>query len=153
MSGYQKHFGVGPKGGLTSLFLFGCFYLLNSKLGTWISIGPPEAMKWIGGGFALIAIVLYLWSVWTLRNWWLKDQLCTQGPFRWFRHPLYSAGITFLFPGIVFYMNSWIFFVWVALVHAFMHIFVPEEEKMMLDRFGDQYRDYAAKTGRFFPRF
>jgi steroid 5-alpha reductase family enzyme len=29
---------------------------------------------------------------------------------------------------------------------------VPQEEQMMLERFGDDYRDYMRRTGRFFPR-
>jgi protein-S-isoprenylcysteine O-methyltransferase Ste14 len=30
---------------------------------------------------------------------------------------------------------------------------VPREEQMMLERFGDEYRDYMKRTGRFFPRW
>jgi protein-S-isoprenylcysteine O-methyltransferase Ste14 len=29
---------------------------------------------------------------------------------------------------------------------------VPEEERMMLDHFGDDYRAYAARTGSILPR-
>ena len=29
---------------------------------------------------------------------------------------------------------------------------VPREEAMLLERFGDEYRDYMARTGRVFPR-
>jgi protein-S-isoprenylcysteine O-methyltransferase Ste14 len=29
---------------------------------------------------------------------------------------------------------------------------VPREERMMLDEFGDQYRTYMERTGRFFPK-
>jgi protein-S-isoprenylcysteine O-methyltransferase Ste14 len=28
----------------------------------------------------------------------------------------------------------------------------PKEEQMLIERFGDQYREYMARTGRFFPR-
>jgi protein-S-isoprenylcysteine O-methyltransferase Ste14 len=34
-------------------------------------------------------------------------------------------------------------------------VFLPvskKEEQMLLDRFGDEYRDYMKRTGRFFPR-
>ena len=30
---------------------------------------------------------------------------------------------------------------------------VPSEERMMLDVFGDQYRDYRKRTGRILPKF
>jgi protein-S-isoprenylcysteine O-methyltransferase Ste14 len=29
---------------------------------------------------------------------------------------------------------------------------VPREERMMLEHFGDEYRDYVRRTGRIFPR-
>jgi protein-S-isoprenylcysteine O-methyltransferase Ste14 len=29
---------------------------------------------------------------------------------------------------------------------------VPREERMMLEHFGDEYRDYMRRTGRIFPR-
>jgi protein-S-isoprenylcysteine O-methyltransferase Ste14 len=27
----------------------------------------------------------------------------------------------------------------------------PKEEQLLIERFGQQYRDYVARTGRFFP--
>ena len=29
---------------------------------------------------------------------------------------------------------------------------VPREEKMMIEQFGDEYREYMGKTGRFLPK-
>jgi protein-S-isoprenylcysteine O-methyltransferase Ste14 len=40
-------------------------------------------------------------------------------------------------------------------VVAFLPLYfvqVPREERMMLDHFGDDYRNYAAQTGRIVPR-
>lgn len=34
----------------------------------------------------------------------------------------------------------------------FYFLRVPAEEKMMLETFGDRYRDYIKTTGRVFPR-
>jgi len=30
---------------------------------------------------------------------------------------------------------------------------VGPEEQMMIDRFGDEYREYMERTGRLFPKF
>jgi len=30
---------------------------------------------------------------------------------------------------------------------------VPKEEQMMIEAFGDGYREYMKRTGRFFPKF
>ena len=43
---------------------------------------------------------------------------------------------------------------WSALA-AFLLLYViraPREERMMVDGFGDAYRDYMRRTGRLFPR-
>jgi protein-S-isoprenylcysteine O-methyltransferase Ste14 len=30
---------------------------------------------------------------------------------------------------------------------------VPKEEQMMIEAFGEEYKDYMKRTGRFFPKF
>ncbi len=35
---------------------------------------------------------------------------------------------------------------------AMLAIRTPKEEQMLIERFGQQYRDYMARTGRFLPR-
>ena len=48
-------------------------------------------------------------------------------------------------------MVSWIPLIiaaWVAVIFATR---APREEQMMLERFGDEYRAYMKRTGRFFP--
>jgi len=97
-------------------------------------------------------LVLYFWTAWVLRNWWVKSQLCTTGPFRWFRHPMYAAWLTFLSPGVAVYRNSWVLLLWVMSLHPVWHLLVVGEEKMMSGRFHEEYRAYAERTGRFVPR-
>jgi len=37
------------------------------------------------------------------------------------------------------------------IVIGLLAIRTPKEEQMLIDKFGQQYHDYMAKTGRFFP--
>jgi protein-S-isoprenylcysteine O-methyltransferase Ste14 len=37
-------------------------------------------------------------------------------------------------------------------VLALLAIRTPKQEQMLIERFGQQYRDYMARTGRFVPR-
>jgi len=39
------------------------------------------------------------------------------------------------------------------LLHPIWHVLARREEKIVMDAFGDEYRRYAARTGRFVPRF
>ena len=78
--------------------------------------------------------------------------LVTQGPYRWVRHPFYvttallMASVTVLAANLLIGAGS-------LLVLGLLAVRTPKEERMLIERFGQQYRDYMAKTGRFFPRF
>lgn len=47
---------------------------------------------------------------------------------------------------------NWLIGVSSMAVLALLAIRTPKEEQMLIDRFGQQYRDYMATTGRFLPR-
>ena len=106
----------------------------------------------IGVVFILSGIALHFWAGWTLRNWWIKDKLCIGGPFRYFRHPIYAAWITFISFGVAFFLNSWAYIIWAALLHPIWHILVAKEEQMMTELFANDYNEYSEHVGRFVPR-
>ena len=112
----------------------------------------PPLIKTLGTILVCAGVVLLLWTVYTLRSWWIENRLCTNGPFRWFRHPLYAAWITFICPGAALYLGSWVLLAWALSLHPVWHRLVIREEKVMVGSFGDEYRRYAARTGRFVPR-
>ncbi len=65
---------------------------------------------------------------------------------------MYAAWITFICPGVALYLNSWFYMFWVLLLHLLWHKLVKKEEIIMIDTFGDIYKDYAGRTGRFLPK-
>ena len=148
----EKIFGTGPIGLILSIALLPFFWWLNQILGHPSVLDRPAPLRYVSALLILTGGGLYLWSFITLRNWWMNDRLCTSGPFRWFRHPMYAAWITFIAPGIALFLNSWVLLLWVAILHPLWHILVMREEKMMRESFGKDYGEYAARTGRFFPR-
>ena len=152
ISRLQRIFGVGPMGAAISLVLLTMAVWVDRVLGHSAIVANPAPIKVIGGGLAVIGLGLLFWSLWTLRNWWAKDELCTMRPFKWFRHPMYAAWITFILPAVALYLNSWIILFFVALLHPIWHKLVIYEEKMISEKFQNKYSVYAARTGRFFPR-
>lgn len=152
ISRQQKLFGVGPVGAAISFVWLAIAYWLSHTLGYLAILANPAPLKIVGAVLVIMGLGLHFWSMWTLRNWWNKDKLCTTGPFRWFRHPMYAAWITFVLPGFAFFLNSWIILIFVILLHPIWLLLVIREEKMILDKFQDEYRAYAAHTGRYFPR-
>ncbi len=151
-SALQKLFGVGPIGLGISLILLAAAVSADRGLGHPEILKYPSLMEGLGALSACAGLVLYFWTAYALRNWWVKDQLCTTGPFRWFRHPMYAAWITFLCPGVAIYLNSWVLLLWAVSLHPVWGRLVVREEHMMSERFHEQYRAYAERTGRFIPR-
>jgi protein-S-isoprenylcysteine O-methyltransferase Ste14 len=116
------------------------------------------AQAWLGLFFAIAALVMFQLTHRALgRNWSISldvredHQLITNGIYRKIRHPMYSAFWLWAVAQALLLPN------WVAgfagLI-GFGTLFfgrVAREERMMLETFGDGYRDYMARTGRVIP--
>jgi len=148
----KKIFGVGPLGALISFGLLAIAAGLNHYIGCGAITRHTILVRLVGGLLVVLGLGLHMWSFVRLRNWWAQSRLCTQGPFRYFRHPMYAAWITFIATGFVLIMNAWIYLVWLAALHPIWHALVRKEETTMRHHFGATYQSYAARTGRFFPR-
>jgi protein-S-isoprenylcysteine O-methyltransferase Ste14 len=78
--------------------------------------------------------------------------LVTDGIFEYLRHPMYAAH---LLTGIaqMLMLHNWIAgYAYLVTVIPRVLVRVREEERIMLEMFGDEYRDYMAKTGGIFPK-
>jgi protein-S-isoprenylcysteine O-methyltransferase Ste14 len=152
VSFYQKFFGVGPIGILISLAVLGLLWLLDRRLGRVGVLIQPGPVLIFGLIMMGICVCWVLWCFNTIRRWWLQNRLCTTGPYRFVRHPIYAGWIWLGCPGVALVLNSWIMLIGPFLLYFFYSILVRKEEKMMEEVFGDEYRQYASRTGRLFPR-
>lgn len=75
----------------------------------------------------------------------------THGPYRWVRHPLYSASILWLAALAVLAAN-WLIGLMTLLCAAFLPALVRREEAALIERFGPSYREYMEGVGRLVPR-
>jgi protein-S-isoprenylcysteine O-methyltransferase Ste14 len=152
ISRYQKQFGVGPLGLVIVFILFCLLYLLDRSFGHISIASDTRPVRIVGIVLIGLWICWHAWSLYTIRAWWFHDRLCTMGPFRFVRHPIYAGGMWIAGFGIALLFNSWIVLVGPLLFYPIMSILVRKEEKMMMGIFGKEYEQYAARTGRFFPR-
>jgi protein-S-isoprenylcysteine O-methyltransferase Ste14 len=148
---------------LSRVFAFAFIFMLVYIFSTWIDfahIAFPVWARWIlGGGILLAHRVLLSWSHYALgRNWsgvlqiHRDHTLITNGPYRYVRHPMYSA--SFLSGIGVFLLSAnWLIAAIYMIVVTFIYLNrVSLEEEMMIERFGDSYQEYMKKTGRLLPR-
>jgi protein-S-isoprenylcysteine O-methyltransferase Ste14 len=80
-----------------------------------------------------------------------RGQLLEEGPYALIRHPRYVeiALATFAYAAISNYAGCWILAI---LAMPALHLVVILEERELTDRFGDAYREYAARVPRYLPR-
>jgi protein-S-isoprenylcysteine O-methyltransferase Ste14 len=120
------------------------------------ALQPVQA--WLGLFVAVAALVMFRLTHRALgRNWSVSldvregHQLVTDGIYRKVRHPMYSAFWLWAVAQALLLPN------WVAGfsgIVGFGILFfgrVAREERMMLDTFGDRYREYMARTYRVVP--
>ncbi len=128
----------------------------------WLDFAAYPLPDWAGWlGVAIFGVAL--WLLWRShadlgRNWSVtaevreRQTLVTSGVFKYMRHPMYSAhwlwGIAqaLLVHNWISGLASLVIFISVYLLR------VPREERVMLNEFGDEYREYMKRTGRVLPR-
>lgn len=132
-------------------------YLIFPTSVQWASIPLPTWFRWIG---AIAGIGCSWLSYWTLsslgRN--LTDTvairseatLVTHGPYLWVRHPYYVTA-ALLMASVTVLTANWLINLTSLMVLALLAVRTPKEEQMLLERFGQKYRDYMERTGRFLP--
>lgn len=113
-------------------------------------------IKILGAGFVSGAIVLYGVALCCLgKSWRLgidrtnPGPLVTDGVYRWTRHPIYVA-FDLLFVGTFLVLSRPIFLVLALVLLAFLHSYMRREERFLSHLYGDSYRDYCDRVGRYF---
>ena len=151
---------------LVALRLFGLtglvgmvVYLLNPEILRFSAVPLPDWLRWTGVGLGCVTAFLLLWTLQTLgKN--LTDTvvtrkehtLVTTGPYQWVRHPFYVCAALITTAASLISANAF-FLVIGAFVLLLLGFRTRVEERNLLNRFGEEYRKYMQRTGRFFPRF
>ncbi|SMX69532.1 isoprenylcysteine carboxylmethyltransferase family protein [Brevibacterium linens] len=114
-------------------------------------------------GFALLAVssVIGVWSARAIANFGsgtplpsqMAHHLVARGPYAFVRNPMAIAGIV---QGVAMglLIGSWLVVVYALIGSLLWNWFIrPHEETDLLERFGDEYRDYAKRVRCWWPTF
>ena len=144
-------------GGLV-LWLSPFVYLINPSWMIWSKIGLPESIRWLGVGLGVLCVFGVYWLFSSIGNnitptsaTRKQHTLVTSGPYRWVRHPLYTVGSS-LFIAFGMMADNWLITALGILTFIVMAIRTPKEEANLLEKFGDEYRNYMKRTGKFLPK-
>lgn len=115
----------------------------------------PLLPKWFLSGLGLVLIFIgtpfLIVSVKTVMKAYNSDSLVTQGVYGCCRHPLYSAWVAFIVPGIVLLANSWIGLTAPLFMYFLLCKLVKKEEDYLEKVFGAEYIEYKKETPCILP--
>ena len=144
---------------LGAAFWLGVFaWMINPAWMAWSSMPLPIGLRWAGVSFLVVGSLLLAWTFRSLgRN--LTDTVVTRekhtlvvhGPYRWVRHPLYSSA-AMLVTALSLIAANWFFVASGTMLLCVLIMRTQIEEENLVARFGQSYRAYMARTGRFVPR-
>lgn len=122
------------------------------------SINLPEWARWSG----VVVFGFYLFLFWWVhkilgKNWSplleiRKDhKLITEGPYKYVRHPMYTS-MWLAVAGFWLISSNWVVGIVAFVTWSILYfIRLPDEEKMMIEEFGQQYENYIKRTKKIIP--
>lgn len=132
-------------------------YLIEPAWMSWSQLDLPVGARWSGLPIALMAVVGLPWmfrhlgsNITPTASVRREARLVVTGPYRFIRHPLYTFGSLFWL-GLGLIMASWLVLLFAILAFSLMAWRTPREEAALVEKFGDEYRRYMARTPRYLP--
>jgi len=127
----------------------------------WYLPGGAIVNETIAAPLACFSIALIAYTIGTHRvplALWHQDDdapssIVTYGAYKYVRHPFYSAFLLALTGTLVACPHPGTLACLIYAVLMLHHTARKEERKLSASEFGDEYRGYLARTGRFLPRF
>ena len=117
------------------------------------------ALQVAGVGLWALGIAVGLWAAHAMGGYGavsgvtVDHQLVSDGPYRYVRHPIYTALIA-ITVGTTLVFRSHLLLI-VTVLSIVTHLWWATTEEKLLsspEGLGDDYRAYASRTGRFLPR-
>lgn len=123
----------------------------------WGTFHNLDALKYLGIALTAAGHAYSVWARLHLGKYWsgtvaLKEshRLITTGPYAYVRHPIYT-GLFLAVIGTVLAAATWAAATGFIVMLAAHYIKWKREEKLMIQEFGQEYRDYMNKTKAIVP--
>jgi protein-S-isoprenylcysteine O-methyltransferase Ste14 len=133
-------------------------FIIHPASMAWSQLRLPTVVRWCGVplGITTAALLVCVFrsigdnitdTVVTRK----QHQLVTHGPYRYVRNPLYTATLlAAIANGLV--TANWFITVTGLTVFVLLMVRSRTEERFLVERFGEDYREYRNRTGSVFPK-
>lgn len=150
---------VARSGGLAhyvAYFFFVPYVVIGARPGPEIEV--PEPLRGVGVVFIVAGVAFSLWAIATLgRHYDLEleihrdHELVRTGPYRFVRHPVYT-GLGLHFAGACLATGNLLLIAGTLLVtYPALYLRARTEERLLRERFGGAYDEYARRVRMLVP--
>lgn len=159
---FTSHYKITPRLMIKNVIIIILFVLYFLKIFDFAKINlNPYLRIFLGFPVIFLGIFLFFWSHMHLRENWSpviekkftkSKKLVNTGPYKYLRHPIYSASLITLL-GFAILTANWLFTgIPLLILIIFFTYKIPKEEKSLISNFGQNYRKYMKQTGGLFPK-
>ena len=135
------------------------FYMSLPSWVMFLSVPLPDWFRLTMVGVAVLGPSWVLWGYWVLGKNWAPSVsgvrrdtvLVTTGLYGIVRHPIYLGLFISLTALALMAANLLVLLPTLALLIV-LYASIAEEEVILIDRFGDEYREYKKRTPRLIPK-
>jgi protein-S-isoprenylcysteine O-methyltransferase Ste14 len=120
----------------------------------------PELLRLFGIVFFIVGLILLAWVHRTLGKHWSmmlklgeEHKLTITGPYSRIRHPMYTYFYIMTSSTALISANLVVAAFGITAWTLLYLVRVGDEEALMLEQFGEEYRQYMKRTGRLLPKF
>jgi protein-S-isoprenylcysteine O-methyltransferase Ste14 len=137
-------------------FFFVPYLVIAARPGPELDV--PEPLRWVGLALVVLGIAFALWAIAALgRHYDLElevhqgHELVRSGPYRLVRHPVYT-GLGLHFAGACLATGNLLLIAGTLLVtYPALYLRAKTEERLLRERFGAAYEEYARQVGMLVP--
>ncbi|MGQ9805243.1 MAG: methyltransferase family protein [Chlorobiales bacterium] len=119
----------------------------------------PVWLSLIGIGLMILGLVVNRMAISALGKFWDKlvikedHRLIIEGIYAYIRHPIYTSYILLFMGYVVLFQAPISALLFAVVMSVWYGSRISLEEAMLIEKFGDAYRDYCTKTKRLIPFF
>jgi protein-S-isoprenylcysteine O-methyltransferase Ste14 len=137
-------------------FFFVPYVVIAERPGPELDV--PDPLRWVGLALVVLGIAFALWAIATLGRHYDVEleihrdhELVRTGPYRLVRHPLYT-GLGLHFAGACLATGNLVLIAGTLLVtYPALYLRAKTEERLLRERFGPAYDEYAREVGMLVP--
>lgn len=94
---------------------------------------------------------MWLMSIIGVMKAYNRDELVTSGVYAVVRHPIYSAWIVLILPGLALLTRSWPLLLTPLVAYVNFKLRIHTEDEYLRRRFGQAYVEYRARVNELIP--